>query len=953
MSLRLRLLFTICILQSAFCNLASAATTAEDFRLNSSTHRPINSALDLSTTTTTFADSQIPQAKVSGLATSLAAKAADAAVVHNTGPESVAGVKTFLSAPVVPANSFPESAIASLVPDLAAINVSLGTKALESAVVHNTGAEGIAGVKTYSSAPVVPAGAFPESAIANLGTDLSNLQPLDPDLTLIAGVATNSYGRGALALADGSAFITYLGKTTLAGYGITDPIAKTDTANTFIPLQTFNSFASYSVNATQLSNPGAPSITNVGTAGATTWTYKIVAKLADGSTTAAGTAGTTTAGNATLDATNKNSLTWTAVTGASTYDVYRTVAGLVPSSLGKIANVSSAAYIDAGAAGDLTTAPAVNSTGGISAANGTFSGNGTFGGSMTVASTVNSATLNTSSDSAIGGNSSVHGNETVGGTFTGTGPVIGPVRDKGGKVFDVRNYGGLPDDSTDNATAIVAALAAAGSNSTLYFAKGTWRSSRVDVSTPNVTLAGDGLGRTNIKKVNGATSSDSSIVFLTTNAATNFTIRDLTLDGNRANQGTYINIGSNSVLYIAGSGTTVENVEVKGSCFSGIFVGDTAIAPDRVTISHCWIHDNGGVLNSSGNGIGITAAGNFLPTRLTIERCTIESNYNTVTQPNDSTGLNLAIGPGAIISNNYFKNNFNVGGGQMGISDGGTGTWLDLSITGNVVQKTTTFGGDSTNGIEVFGKGFTIDGNIVDGFTSIGIYCEGPTYGQGAITGNTIKNGLNGIGLYGLTTDAVTDVTVTGNTLINVTTGGIQLSPLHRNIIITGNNFLSAADPYTVTGGTRADLDSSIVISKNLTNEGVAGELRSATSGSAVSLTNGTPATSVSLTLPKGVWDLSGWVAFTMSSTTNVSSLRACISGTTNTFDFTVGNYDYKLYGTGFVQGFADALTSQVRSRRVALSTSTTFYLVVQGGFSLSTLTATGVISATKVDSLK
>lgn len=50
---------------------------------------------------------------------------------------------------------------------------ALNTKANDSAVVHNTGAETIAGIKTFSAAPVVPSAAFPESAVANLVSDLA------------------------------------------------------------------------------------------------------------------------------------------------------------------------------------------------------------------------------------------------------------------------------------------------------------------------------------------------------------------------------------------------------------------------------------------------------------------------------------------------------------------------------------------------------------------------------------------------------------------------------------------------------------------------------------------------------------------------------------------------------------------------------------------------------------
>lgn len=58
-------------------------------------------------------------------------------------------------------------------------------------LVHNTGAESIAGVKTFSSAPVVPSNSFPESAVTNLTTDLAAKQGLDATLTALAAYNTN------------------------------------------------------------------------------------------------------------------------------------------------------------------------------------------------------------------------------------------------------------------------------------------------------------------------------------------------------------------------------------------------------------------------------------------------------------------------------------------------------------------------------------------------------------------------------------------------------------------------------------------------------------------------------------------------------------------------------------------------------------------------------------------
>ncbi|MDZ4263758.1 MAG: hypothetical protein U1B30_15685 [Pseudomonadota bacterium] len=112
---------------------------------------------------------------------------------------------------------------------------------------------------------------------------------------------------------------------------------------------------------TALATPGTPTIANVGTAGATTYTYKIVATVG-GRTTDAGAAGSTATGNATLSGSNYNTVTWTAVTGATGYDVYRTVGG---ATLGKIGSAARGVLTlnDTGLAGDAATAPTINLTG--------------------------------------------------------------------------------------------------------------------------------------------------------------------------------------------------------------------------------------------------------------------------------------------------------------------------------------------------------------------------------------------------------------------------------------------------------------------------------------------------------------------------------------------------------------------------------------------------------------
>lgn len=109
-----------------------------------------------------------------------------------------------------------------------------------------------------------------------------------------------------------------------------------------------------------LVTPATPLVSPQGTTGATTYTYKVVANNAVGSSEA-GQAGSTTTGNATLSGSNFNRLNWTTVPYATTYDVYRTVGG---ATTGKIVSATSSTTADdTGLAGDSATAPTVNTSG--------------------------------------------------------------------------------------------------------------------------------------------------------------------------------------------------------------------------------------------------------------------------------------------------------------------------------------------------------------------------------------------------------------------------------------------------------------------------------------------------------------------------------------------------------------------------------------------------------------
>ena len=137
------------------------------------------------------------------------AKAADSTVVKLTGAQTVAGVKTFSSAPVVPAAAFPEAAVAGLVADL-------------TATVKLTGAQTVAGVKTFSDSPAVPDNSWSIADTSGLQTALDAKVALTGNQT-VAGDKT--FTGGVIVKAD--AMFDVRGHT---GW---DPIAATnDTAFT-------------------------------------------------------------------------------------------------------------------------------------------------------------------------------------------------------------------------------------------------------------------------------------------------------------------------------------------------------------------------------------------------------------------------------------------------------------------------------------------------------------------------------------------------------------------------------------------------------------------------------------------------------------------------------------------------------------------------------------------------
>lgn len=117
-------------------------------------------------------------------------------------------------------------------------------------------------------------------------------------------------------------------------------------------------------NFAAIGNPTTLTVTPTGTTGTQRWDYRVVAKDAQGNTTLSFFQSTTT-GNATLNGTNYNALSWTAVAGPGvTYDVYRLhYTGGSPTTDGSIAlGITATSFNDQGGAASAYTLPTHNST---------------------------------------------------------------------------------------------------------------------------------------------------------------------------------------------------------------------------------------------------------------------------------------------------------------------------------------------------------------------------------------------------------------------------------------------------------------------------------------------------------------------------------------------------------------------------------------------------------------
>lgn len=161
------------------------------------------------------------------------------------------------------------------------------------------------------------------------------------------------------------------------------------------------------LSVSQVANPSAPSVTAIGTTGATSYTYFIECHDGNGGATLPSLGTTITNGNATLSVSNYNQVVFTLPTGARSCDVLRGTTAT--SATGGLA-LTASPFNDTSNATSAYTAATRNTT-----------GDGQFAGYVTSAGLIDSGALSVTGNATIGGTLGITGATSIASALTITG----------------------------------------------------------------------------------------------------------------------------------------------------------------------------------------------------------------------------------------------------------------------------------------------------------------------------------------------------------------------------------------------------------------------------------------------------------------------------------------------------------------------------------------------------
>lgn len=346
-------------------------------------------------------------------------------------------------------------------------------------------------------------------------------------------------------------------------------------------------------------------------------------------------------------------------------------------------------------------------------------------------------------------------------------------------IINVKNYGATGDGETDDTEAIASAIADVKVGGTLYFPEGVYRVDNINLKS-DMTVKGDGWcsviqlldNTTNYHWLNNCLSIDN---------VSNVIIRDIKLDGNRAEQMATAAAQDqrlNGIFMRNASNVLVENVWMYNNGYHGcimVYTSDVVFTNCRATYNGFRpIHGHTKIYNChvtdcvfENNGKGLTGGSGF---------------------ENDSIFFFGA--QNVVISNNIVKSNrrgcITVGSEQGEFGEDKIDT-RNITISGNVCECYADLAGvdeaDSDTGVQKF--------------SSMGIVVYGGKHilENVSVTGNTIKNAHLAIYLYSSEgndgTIANINTTISGNTIQDCSYG--VYANYSADVIIADNHFSNLA----------------------------------------------------------------------------------------------------------------------------------------------------------------
>lgn len=365
-------------------------------------------------------------------------------------------------------------------------------------------------------------------------------------------------------------------------------------------------------------------------------------------------------------------------------------------------------------------------------------------------------------------------------------------------IYNVQHYGASPGNA-NNTTFIQNAINAASSTGggKVVIPPGTWW---VDyLRTPsNIELAG--AGKSTILKQIASAGADHCVI-QNPNVSTgdsNIVIRDMVIDGNKANQ-----TGDNTkygIYTCTVNGFLVDNVEVRNMDGDGIYIGYSAAYGNtggpsvKVTVQNCYSHDN------ARNNVTIANGQN-----VTITNCDIDGNPS-------NAHLDIELSSNSDVIANIHVNNCRINqskaGTNWGINLNSNGfvnaTMQDIYLQNipvwNVGISLTAFNDvriercpiiSSNNvGIQVLGgTGVKLDKNKITSPSSLGVYVNANSTGT-VIDPSDIKirdNDISGATGQGIQVYKATQLDVSGNAVTNSTQQGIYIGGTCNEYTIARN----------------------------------------------------------------------------------------------------------------------------------------------------------------------